>query len=520
MRVLVDLSIHCTNIMGAIQVKDKDRRQIRKRRRKLARRLKNRPRRGDGRRPVMSGGAPSYEVSDRIAATKAGGLGAIHTMVKRLGLSKAIDKRLKLLKRHQPYHESDHVLALAYSALAGGTCIQDLDLLREDEALLNMLGARRLPDPTTAGDFLRRFEAEDVEELQAVINDVRVVVWKGQPKAFLRRAVIDADGTVAGTTGEKKFDMEFNYHKKTWGYHPLLVSLANTREPLFLVNRPGNAQSHKGAAAVIDDAIALVSPVFDEVLLRGDTAFSLTVNFDRWTAQGVKFVFGYAAYPNVVKIANELPANAWHAFERPVKRASGTARSKRPNVREDFVVGKDWKNLVLLGEELAEVEYQPTKCSRPYRLIVLRKEIEERKGQTVLIKNYRYFFYVSNDDDMTAEEIVRESNDRCDQENLIGQLKSGVNALSLPTHDLTSNWAHMVITSLAWTLKAWFGLTLPRAEDRRRILRMGFRGFLNAVVLIPAQVARSGRRLVVRLLAYTRMIRLVFRSMDGSRGFG
>jgi hypothetical protein len=164
----------------------------------------------------MSGGTPSYEMAERTTATKAGGLGAIHTMARRLGLPKAIDDRLELLKRHQPYHESDHVLSLAYSYLAGGTCLQDLDLLREDEALMNMLGARRLPDPTTAGDFLRRFEAKDVEELQAVINEKRVEIWESQPKAFRRRAVIDADGTVAGTTGEKKFDMDFNYHKKTW----------------------------------------------------------------------------------------------------------------------------------------------------------------------------------------------------------------------------------------------------------------------------------------------------------------
>lgn len=468
----------------------------------------------------MSGSTPSYEMAERVTATKAGGLGAIHTMARRLGLPKAIDERLELLKRHQPYHESDHVLALAYSALAGGTCLQDLDRLREDEALLNMLGARRLPDPTTAGDFLRRFEEKDVEELQDVINDVRVEVWKTQPKAFRRRAVIDADGTVAGTTGEKKFDMDFNYHKKTWGYHPLVVSLANTREPLFLVNRPGNVPSHTGGAAVFDKAIKLTAPVFEEILLRGDTDFSLTVNFDRWTKQGVKFVFGYDAHPNLVQIANELPPRGWRRLERPPKHKSETARERRANVKEERVVERGWKNRVLLGEELAEFEYRPTKCSRSYRMIVLRKEIEERKGQTVLIKNYRYFFYVTNDYDLTPEEVVRESNDRCDQENLIGQLKSGVHALSLPTHDLTSNWAHMVIAALAWTLKAWFGLTLPRSQDRRRVLRMEFRGFLNSVVLIPAQVARSGRRLVVRLLAYTSLARLVFCSMDASRAFG
>ena len=467
----------------------------------------------------MRAGRARYEVSDRVTATKAGGLAAVHGVVQRLRLAEGIDARLKLLKRHLPYHESDHVLALAYSYLAGGGCLQDLDLLREDEALMDLLGARKLPDPTTAGDFLRRFEPADVNELQDVLNETRARVWQAQPAAFRRRAVIDADGTVAGTTGEKKFDMDFNFHKKTWGYHPLLVSLANTREPLYLINRPGNVPSHTGAAEVFDKAIALVSPVFEEVLLRGDTDFSLTVNFDRWSEQGTKFVFGYDAHPNLVHLANGLPSSDWRPLDRSRKKAE-EPRGRRPNVKEERVVEKGWKNLVLLGEELAEFEYQPRKCSRPYRMVVLRKEIEERTGQAVLIKDYRYFFYVTNDPNFTAEEVVREANQRCDQENLIEQLKNGVPALRLPSHDLVSNWAHMVIGGLAWTLKVWFGLTLPRVQDRERVLAMKFRTFLNAIVLVPAQVLRNkARRLVVRLLAYTSQIRLLFRSAETSRGF-
>jgi len=463
---------------------------------------------------VLSGGHPRYEMSDRITATKAGGIGAIHALVRRLGLPRAIDERLHLLKRHQPYHESDHVLALAYNVLAGGSRLQDLDSLREDEALMTMLGARRLPDPTTAGDFLRRFSAADIGTLQSLVNALRVRVWSRQPKAFRSRAVIDADGTVAGTTGEKKLGMDFNFPKKVWGYHPLLVSLANTREPLFLVNRPGNAPSHRGAAAVLDEAIALVSPVFDSVLIRGDTDFSLTVNFDRWSEQGVAFVFGFDAHPKLVALAQDVPASQWRRFRRPPRHVGASSRKKRPSVKEQLVEEKGWKNLVLKAEHITEFAYQPTKCRRPYRMIVLRKKIDEKRGQKVLFERYRYFFYVTNDADLTAEEVVRESNERCDQENLIAQLKSGIEALRMPVHDLVSNWAYMVIASLAWTFKAWFGLTLPRPQDRREIVRMEFRRFLNMIVLIPAQILRTGRRLVVRLLAYSNLIRLLFRSMQ------
>ena len=497
-------------------MKDTDRRIIRKRKTRVARRLANKLRPGDGDQPVLSGRLPRYEMSDRVTATRAGGVGAIHALVRRLGVPQAIDERLHLLKRHLPYHESDHVLALAYSVLTGGTRLQDLDSVREDEALMNMLGARRLPDPTTAGDFLRRFAEKDIDVLQSLINAIRVEVWKRQPKAFRARAVIDADGTVAGTTGEKKFGMDFNFHKKVWGYHPLLVSLANTREPLLLINRPGNVPSHQGAAAVLDEAVALVSPVFESVLLRGDTDFSLTVNFDRWSEQGVAFVFGFDAHPKLVALAEEVPESKWSRFRRPPRYEAESSREKRPHVKEELVEEKGWKNLVLKAEYITEFAYQPGKCNRPYRMIVLRKKIDEKCGQKVMFEGHRYFFYVTNDPDLTAEQVVREANQRCDQENLIAQLKSGIEALCMPVHDLVSNWAYMVIAALAWTFKAWFGLTLPRSQDRQAIVRMEFRRFLNTVVLIPAQMLRTGRRLVVRLLAYTPLVRLLFRSMQAS----
>ena len=140
---------------------------------------------------------------------------------------------MSLLRRHLPYHESDHILNIAYNILCNGDCLEDIERLRNDEVYLDALGARRIPDPTTAGDFCRRFTEQDVQTLMNIINEVRLRVWANQPDEFFEEAIIDADGTIAGTMGECKEGMDISY-KGIWGYHPLLISLANTADPLYL----------------------------------------------------------------------------------------------------------------------------------------------------------------------------------------------------------------------------------------------------------------------------------------------
>src|SRR5437016_2931512 len=218
-----------------------------------------------------------YEGSDRVRGLGAGGIGAIHLLAQRTGLTAAIDESLRLLKVHQPYHESDHVLNIAYNILCGGQTLEDLEQRRQDEVYLDALGARLIPDPTTAGDFCRRFREEaDVETLMAAIDQARLKVWRQQPAAFFAEAIVEADGTLAETTGECKEGMEISFAGR-WGYHPLVVTLANTGEPLYLVNRSGNRPSHEGAAERFDQAIALCREAgFERVLLRGDTDFSST----------------------------------------------------------------------------------------------------------------------------------------------------------------------------------------------------------------------------------------------------
>jgi hypothetical protein len=423
------------------------------------------------------------------------------------------------------------VTNIAYNVMAGNTRLEDLELLRRDEPYMDMLGAERIPDPTTAGDFLRRFAATDVISLMDAVNGIRVPLWKRQPREFRRLGIIDTDGTVAPTGGEKKLGMGLN-HKGIWGYHPLLVSLANTDEPLYIVNRPGNCVSHEGAVTWIDRAVELTRRAFDEVLLRGDTDFSLTGNFDRWTGGGVKFVFGYDACPNLAGIADSLPNTTWRALRRRRKYEVKThERETRENVKERIVRENEYKNIRLCSEHVAEFAYRPTKCRRDYRMVVVRKNLSVEKGEVRLFPEIRYFFYVTNDPKMTPEDVVRHANERCDQENLIEQLKNGVNALRVPVYDLVSNWAYrvasgssgkatrrgMVIASLAWTLKAWMGLVQPREADRDDLLRMEFKRFVNYLMRIPCQVVRTARRVLVRILGYTDRVRLLFETVAAAR---
>lgn len=464
-----------------------------------------------------------YEVAERARGVACGGIGAMHLVAIRTGLVEAIDRNLRLLKQHLPYHESDHVLNIAYNILAGGTCLEDIERLRTDEAYLDGLGAQRIPDPTTAGDFCRRFAEADVEALMNTINEVRLGVWREQPPAFFEQAVIDADGTLATTCGECKEGMDISF-KGQWGYHPLVVSLANTGEPLYLVNRSGNRPSSEGAARRFDQGIALCRRAgFRSILLRGDTDFTQTGELDRWDGDGVEFVFGIDAMTNLVRTANELPGSAWQPLVRPPKYEVRTEERTRPeNVKERIVREREFENVRLESEEVAEFAYRPTKCRRPHRVVALKKNLAVEKGQTRLFDDCRYFFYITNDRTSVPQEIVRGANGRCNQENLIEQLKNGARAMEMPVGDLVSNWAYMVMASLAWTLKAWLALGLPEAgrwQERRRaekqtVLRMEFKKFLNLFMRVPCQIVRTGRRIVYRLLAWNPWLGVLVRAAD------
>ena len=479
-------------------------------------------------RPMLTASNIHYEIAGRSRGISHGGIGAVHALARQIGLIDALDRRLQLLQIHLPYHDSDHVLNIAYNALCEGTCLEDIELRRQDEAFLDALGARRIPDPTTAGDFCRRFDTAAVETLLETVNEVRQGVWATQPAAFFEQATIDVDGTLVGTRGRCKGGMDIAYDG-TWGYHPLVLTLANTGEVLWLVNRPGNRPSHEGAAAAIDRVLPVCfGGGFRRVLLRGDTDFSQTEHLDRWDADPrVRFLFGIDAMPKLVAIAEDLPERAWRPLPRPPRYQVATRPRERPDRVKDAVVAeRGFETLRLRSEEVAEFNYRPTACRRLYRVVVVRKNISREKAEQRLFDEVRYFFYITNEWVPEPEDIVFAANDRCDQENLLAQLHGGVRALRAPLDNLVSNWAYMVMTALAWNLKAWWGLTLPEAPGRwqerhraekRWLLRLEFKTFVQAFVRLPCQVVRTGRKLVYRLLSWNPHQRIFFRLVQALR---
>ncbi len=326
--------------------------------------------------------------------TASGGLALFAAFARGFRIGAALDEAVHLFTIHRPFHESDHSFAIAANLFVGGTCLEDQANLRQSEAVRRILGAVRLPDPTTAGDFLRRFDETRRPGSLAALRRAHDTIGRNVGRALRKRrgklplATVDLDGHFKPLYGVQKQGADFNY-KRQWSYHPLLVSLAQTGECLALRKRPGNARSSDGAAAVLDEVLPQLRDRAERVLVRGDS------DFDRQDLRDVAKKHG--AYVAIVgrehtgrpDIARAIPETshrpfrprAWRAVEYHCRRGY-KARRRKPNLRRRRARERNYRDLRLVEQQIAEVPYQPPGWAHTYRLIVRRQLIKVSQGSS------------------------------------------------------------------------------------------------------------------------------------------
>lgn len=452
------------------------------------------------------------ESDPRGEITHYGGLVLAQQFVRRFGVAKRLEESLRLFKRHAPYHESDHVLALAYTLYTDGTCLEDQAALQGSEAVRRLVGACRIPDPTTAGDFLRRFRAaQDVEQLSGVTDEVQEVVWSKLARNVRRRrkkhelALVDLDGHVKPLYGVQKEGADFGYDGR-WSYQPLVVSLGGSGECLKVVNQPGSARSSDAAAKALKEVLPLVRRHFRNAIVRGDTDFDRSDVFNAAIDEGAYFAIGGRLHQNRAALAEAIAEERWKPFVPRADRQeqSGPSRHGRTaNWRQNKAADRGFRTLRTVKQWVSEIAYQPAGLDSACRMIVRRILIEENNGQGALFEHFRYRLVLTNlPRSYTPRQVIDITYQRCDQENVIEQFGQGIAGWRMPVAEFMGNSAWLQIARLAWNLGKWIAqIALPS-----EVVRWEWKRFRRHFVYIAAKVLKTGRRLVVRLAGSHRFL--------------
>ncbi len=445
------------------------------------------------------------ESDPRGEITHYGGLVLAQQFVRRFGVAKRLDESLALFKRHAPYHESDHVLALMYTLYADGTCLEDQAALQGSEAIRRLVGACRIPDPSTAGDFLRRFKsAQAVRQLSVVGDEVQEAVWS-KLRAPVRRhrkkhemALVDLDGHIKPLYGVQKEGADFSYDGR-WSYQPLVVTLGGSGECLKVVNQPGSARSSDAAAEALREVLPRVKRHFKNAIVRGDTDFDRADVYQAVIEKGAYFAIGGRLHPNRAALVEAIGEKRWQRFypraERK-KRGEPARQGRTPNYRKTKAQQRGYRTLSTVQQWISEIDYQPAGVPFPCRMIVRRVLIEERDGQGTLFRHFRYRLVLSDlPRSYTAERVVDLTYQRCDQENVIEQFGHGIAGWRMPVAEFMGNSAWLEIARLAWNLGKWIAqIALPS-----EVVRWEWKRFRRHFVYIAAKVLKLGRSWVVRL---------------------
>lgn len=459
------------------------------------------------------------EVDERPEVTGMGGLILPLALCRRFKVADKIDQHVNVLKIHVPYHESDHVLAQALMLYSGGTRLEDMAMLQQDAALLKMLGAERTPDPTTSGDFLRRFgPAQALAGLRSAIDEAQDEVWselkRGRRWKWSRRrrkqelVVLHLDAKVKEVYGAKKQGASFSY-KARWALQVLVASL-DDGECVGVRLGTGSERSSERAAELLGDVLPRLVREHDDILVLADSDFDRKDVREVCEAHGACFAFVAREYENRSALADTV--DDWRSFRtrahrHQVKVRSGEGykrRSRKTNLRRRAARKRGYDDLALQRQWVAERSWVHAGEQHADRMVFRKQLIHEetgKPGQRELWERWRYRYIITNlPESWTTEDIVDITYTRCDQENVIEQLGSGLAMWSLPVAEFHGNAAWLEIARLAWNFGKWIAkLALPE-----EVTRWEWKRFRRAFVHVPVQVVHHARRNVVRILGTNR----------------
>lgn len=390
------------------------------------------------------------------------GLVLVRELAEALGLPELLDE-VTVKKRRRGYSPAQSILALCETLIAGGECLDDVALLRADSAQA-LLRGHGLPDPTTLGRFLARFNLGHVGQLNRAFDRLFARV---HPLLDRTTVTLDLDATLVehhGSVGSRQGTRGTYTGKIAW--HPLLCFVGETGEWLHGRLRNGHAAASRGSKRFLGECLRRV-PEGARVFLRADEGFWGQDFFAELERRQVTYAVGA---PQIASVKARIAAVA--------------AADWQPSSYRD-------------GSEVVSFAWQPKTWKQPRRFVVRRDPLEPGEQLTLDSAAYHYYVLVTNDQERAADELERWHRGKANVENRIKEAKLGLGLDNLPCRGFHANWAYLLCTLLAYNLLCWLKLlALPASEHTSYAKRLRFR-----FIAVAATVGRSGRRLVLRLSA-------------------
>ena len=355
----------------------------------------------------------------------------LQDFAQRLGIERVLDEELQVKARERGYSEGQAIRGLVYNLILGGTHLSDLDVLRGDPGTQELLNAEAILAPTTAGEFLRKFDIGNVQDLQRVHLRLQQRVRVHQQTTH---CTVDLDSSIYEQCSTAKEGSTKAYNGEV-GYHPLFAFWAEEGELLFSHLRRGSAYTARNILWFLRETFKRVPPTAVKQL-RADSGF-YSKDVVEWSeAHGFIFTITAEQTAPLLEAIAALPEPSWHQLPE-----------------YDLA-------------EVAELRYQPTGWSQPYRYVVKRELAVRKTGELY----WKYNATVTNDERRSARALVVWHLQHAAMENAIKEHKSGFGLEKLPTQKFHANWAYLLIGQLAFNLLAWFKrLVLPPAYHQATV---------------------------------------------------